>query len=419
MIFLALLSAICYASHSQIYEYVAKGNTTTDKMAFHVTSFTSSKTTRNMFYQDLNSTKVKFDVFFSGPNVKKEDGYYVHIETTKITQEGNDKGYKVRCQHSSEGEVIEKEGGIQIIGEKEITSMDTPFVVFMCVGPEAEGTVSGTVSYQFDHGFIQAGYFGYITFEMLLTSFYAAILGSWMNSMMKPEVTIGIRHKVITVILCFSFVVEIVNFMMLIHDNAVEDVSSLTYLDRTFGSLRETLIRYVGLMFAFGWGIAKADIPEKQLFQGLALMYFILDIGQSSFAKSTMMYEFWTNVKTLFDALWGTVIIRQVNITRNELLEEKQMAKADAYRLITKLSMASLIVGTFFVILARMYVSTNWMLKSPHKMWWFIDGCWRFEVAFVICYATYLFAPTEVSVEKYNQIADNDLSSDECFNEDA
>jgi len=310
---------------------------------------------------------------------------------------------------------MEESGQVRIVGEKEVTAIDTPFVVFMCVGPEAEGTVSGVVSFQYDHGYIQAGYFGYITFEMLLTTFYAAVLGSWVQSILKPEVDVNLRHKVITVILCFSFVVEIVNFMMLMHDNSVEHPSTLTYIDRMFASGRETLIRYVGLMFAFGWGIAKAEIPEKQMFQFLSLGYFVLDVGQNIFPRSTLAYDIWTNVKTLFDALWGTVIIRQVNITRNELLEQKQNAKAEAYRLITKLAMSSLIVGTFFVVLARMYVSTNWMLKSPHKMWWFIDGCWRFEVAFVISYATYLFQPTKVAVEKYNQVAMNEESGDEDF----
>ena len=89
------------------------------------------------------------------------------------------------------------------------------------------------------------------------------------------------------------------------------------------------------------------------MFQFLALAYFFLDAGQNIFPRSTLAYDIWTNVKTLFDAIWGTVIIRQVNITRNELLEQKQNAKAEAYRLITKLAMSSLIVVTYYFMMIR------------------------------------------------------------------
>ena len=77
--------------------------------------------------------------------------------------------FEVHCQHNSEGEVTEENGQVRIVGEKEITSMDTPFVVFMCVGPEAEGTVSGVVSFQYDHGYIR--YISYLDiFIILFTS---------------------------------------------------------------------------------------------------------------------------------------------------------------------------------------------------------------------------------------------------------
>lgn len=270
-------------------------------------------------------------------------------------------------------------------------------VAYFFVNGQAQGRVQGSVLYSNSFGYLEAEYFWFIHYSFYLTVFYIALWIAWMMTLATYQENIILHHRVLTVLILFSLVIEMSNFILLARDNAIAESSAFIYLVFLMQVFRESLVRYLALMYSFGWGIAASEIPQKQMIAIFAIVYFSISLFESPRKALHSEPNPLSVVKVFIDALWGTGIIHSVYSLYLELKEKQQHIKAQFYLHLGQIGAFSLMMATVFVFLARMYVGSKWRYESPLQMWWYADGCWRFQFALILVLCAWLYRPTETS----------------------
>jgi hypothetical protein len=345
----------------------------------------------NPYSQNFKKPYFSFEFDIKGKKIKEGD-FYAIIEKTD--------DFHISCErYKSMGTVTAKKNKLTIKGKKQIKESGF-YSMYICKSidnDKVEYTASGWVSAKSVHGFIEPGNFGEIQFEAILSMGYFFFCIGWLYLMSKWADSVMFIHKVLTVLLVSTFFNEIISWYVLDHENKTGEHGQIAILAQLFSAFHGTLVRYVGLMIAFGWGLATNQVPQKAYFQIFSMVYFVMTMVTDTKQINTHSQNYFNILSTAFscvyDATWGSLIMKGLDDIQVSLKESSQTLKAGLYQTLKKITDIALSIAVIFCIMSFGYMESDYRFTYYSAYWWFCHSCWTFEFAVLLALACYFFRP--------------------------
>jgi len=392
---------------SQTYEKNEKGSGQLSvNVAEYVATFQNDFLSSYFFMGLSESPEVLIDLNLKSTkeNEKLEntkDHYFMVEHTENVASQ-----FLVICDPSKEvGEIKENGNDLHLKGKKTINSNGFVAAYLCSTGSEAI-KIDGKLIFQNPHGYLDSGFFGFLPFQFVLCVGFWVAVCMWLIFMNKWKDTIMFHHKILSLVLCITFVDECLKLMVLIGANSYEDGVGMyvSAFESLFHSFRESGIRYVGMMMAKGWGMANEHVDDSMKLQLACALYFFFSLMDKSefffidmHTEQTLVQKMIIAVLCFFDAIWATFIVNNLRQTYATMIDKRQNAKALFYELFSYIIMGALLVGILLAIICITFLNTTWRQTNWTDSWWYIDGCWRLNFAIVLALFMYLFRPQKGS----------------------
>jgi len=346
----------------------------------------SLKMNQTAFHARFKDAEVSINVVITGKNISEKRAYMM-IEATE--------DFGVVCNpFKRAGEVNVSEGKMIIKGTKKIPQTSI-VAAYLCIKGSAE-KIEGTITFKNPHGYIKPGDFGFIPFSWALAGVYGLCFVYWMLVMCSFRDEVMFHHKVLSVLIILCGIDEILNAYALMAENVTPLESTFMLAGHVSHALRAGGIRYLGLMLAYGWGMARAHVPQKRYFQVFSILYFVLSMIHFN-TDGGYVDKVVAVIQCMFDAVFASMVVGNVSDIAEMLENEKQKAKAKFYRVFGRLISGSIAMAFVFASMTILFLQTDWRRRSYQKEWFFTDGCWRLEFCLILMFAMYLFKPSRGS----------------------
>jgi len=345
---------------------------------------------KNPYSQNFKKPYFAFEFEIKGKKIKEGD-FYAIIEKTD--------DFHISCErYKSMGTVTAKKNKLIIKGKKNIKESGF-YSMYICKSTDSENAFNadGWVSAKSAHGFIEPGNFGEIQFEAYLSVGYFVFCIGWLYLMSKWADSVMFIHKVLTVLLVSTLFNEVISWYVLDYENKTGQRDQIALIAQLFSAFHGTLVRYVGLMIAFGWGLATNQVPQKAYFQVFSLVYFVMtmvtDTKQINTHSKNYLNMFSTAFSCVYDATWGSLIMKGLDDIQVSLKESSQTLKADLYNTLKRITDIALSIAVVFCIMSFGYMESDYRFNYYSAYWWFCHSCWTFEFAVLLALACYFFRP--------------------------
>jgi len=345
----------------------------------------------NPYSQNFKKPYFAFEFEIKGKKIKEGD-FYAIIEKTD--------DFHISCErYKSMGTVTAKKGKLTIKGKKSIKESGF-YSMYICksIDNNKEYFANGWVSAKSVHGFIEPGNFGEIQFEAYLSIGYFFFCLGWLYLMSKWSDSVMFIHKVLTVLLVSTLFNEVISWYVLDYENKTGEHEQIAVIAQLFSAFHGTLVRYVGLMIAFGWGLATNQVPQKAYFQVFSMVYFVMTMATDTKTNLNTHSQNYFNIfstafSCVYDATWGSLIMKGLDDIQVSLKESSQTLKAELYKTLKKITDIALSIAVVFCIMSFGYMESDYRFNYYSAYWWFCHSCWTFEFAVLLALACYFFRP--------------------------
>jgi len=286
-------------------------------------------------------------------------------------------------------------------GSQEVSK--SGFVAAFICSPTGEYSVTGDVEFINAHGYLEAGYYGFLGFSFWIMIVYGVAVSTWVYYMLKWKNAIMFHHHILMIMLLFSFIDEGCTFTTLYHANKDNATVLEGRLAACLHAFKEAAVRFIGLSLAFGFGMAYPENTHKLIFALFSALHFILSLlqceGNALYIQHerTLFQNIILTVMCFADALWATVLINALQGTYADLIATKQFRKAKFYKTFGYLFGCITVISCIFIIVLTNFLNSNWRFKQWRLSWWFMQGCWRALYVCVLMFCIFLYKPTETA----------------------
>ena len=139
--------------------------------------------------------------------------------------------------------------------------------------------------------------------NFISVGYFVFCLG-WLYLMSKWADSVMFIHKVLTVLLVSTLFNEVISWYVLDYENKTGQRDQIALVAQLFSAFHGTLVRYVGLMIAFGWGLATNQVPQKAYFQVFSLVYFVMTMVTDTKQINTHSKNYLNMFSTAFSCVY-------------------------------------------------------------------------------------------------------------------